>query len=59
MFKITTQKNFWRKIQMTQSEKLLINFKVSEALQDLVKNCVMQANNEGVSLTALIELVRK
>ena len=59
MFKITTQKNFWRKIQMTQSEKLLINFKVSEALQDLVKNCVMQANNEVVSLTALIELVRK
>ena len=44
---------------MTQSEKLLINFKVSEAVQDLVKNCVMQANNEGVSLTALIELVRK
>ena len=43
---------------MTQSEKLLINFKASKTLQDLVKNCVIQANNEGVSLTALIELVR-
>ena len=43
---------------MTQREKLLVNFKVSETLQDLIKNYVMQANNEGVSLTALIELVR-